>query len=215
MNQPGDALIERVKVRELAGIFRSRETLDDAADALLRAGFDRSDISLISRTAAREALGFDIPATELPEVPIAPRRPFISREDIVIAGAMGTAILMFAGSAIGAYIVIAGGGGSVSASAAAIAGACVGTTLGLWILVKLRRERLPEVDPTRGAAAELALLVRVRSAEQEAKAERILRAHHAVALRAHEIEVEKRVDDIPLSSLRIDPWLGDERLGKR
>jgi outer membrane lipoprotein SlyB len=214
MNAPTDAVIERIKARELAGIFWSRETLDAAADALLRAGFDRLDISLISRRAAREALGFDIPATELPEVPVAPRRPFFSRDDIVIAGAMGIGILMFAGAAIGAYAVVASGGGTFRATVAAVVGTCLGTALGLRIFIRLRRDRIPEVDPAQGDAAELVLLVQVRSHAQEAKAERILCDHHAAAIRAHEIEIEKRAEDLPLSSLRIDPWLGDERLGE-
>jgi hypothetical protein len=30
----------------------------------------------------------------------------------------------------------------------------------------------------------------------------------------HEIEIDKRFEDIPLSSLVLDPWLGSEPLGK-
>ena len=33
------------------------------------------------------------------------------------------------------------------------------------------------------------------------------------AVRVHEIEIEKRTEDLPLSSLRPDPWLGSEPLG--
>ena len=69
------------------------------------------------------------------------------------------------------------------------------------------------VSPDAGAAS-LILLVRVRSPEREAKAQEILLAHQAEAVRVHEVEVEKRLADLPLSSLRIDPWLGDERLGQ-
>jgi hypothetical protein len=28
-----------------------------------------------------------------------------------------------------------------------------------------------------------------------------------------EIEIDKRLQDVPLSSLRVDPWLGEECLG--
>jgi hypothetical protein len=34
------------------------------------------------------------------------------------------------------------------------------------------------------------------------------------AIRVHEIELEKRPEEIPLSTLRPDPWLGNERLGQ-
>ena len=60
----------------------------------------------------------------------------------------------------------------------------------------------------------LVLWVRVRSPEREEKAQQILREHGAEAVRVHEIEIDKRFEDIPLSSLVLDPWLGSEPLGK-
>jgi CDP-glycerol glycerophosphotransferase (TagB/SpsB family) len=76
MDQSNDTVIERVRVREVAGIFRSRDALDATVDALLESGFDRADIAVSSRYAAREKLGIDIPAEVIPEVPVVPRRPF-------------------------------------------------------------------------------------------------------------------------------------------
>ncbi|MEA2995828.1 MAG: hypothetical protein QOG74_1377, partial [Alphaproteobacteria bacterium] len=58
----------------------------------------------------------------------------------------------------------------------------------------------------------LILWVRVRDREREDEAQEILLRHGAQAVRVHEVEIAKRVEDIPLSSLRPDPWL-DERLG--
>jgi hypothetical protein len=55
--------------------------------------------------------------------------------------------------------------------------------------------------------------VRVRTPDQEDAAKYILMGHGAQAVRVHEIEIVKRPDAIPLSCLRPDPWLGDERLG--
>jgi hypothetical protein len=46
--------------------------------------------------------------------------------------------------------------------------------------------------------------------QHEEKALRILQLHSAKAVHVHEIE--KRMEDIPLGSLRPDPWLGNERL---
>ena len=43
-----DAVIERVRVREAAGVFRSREALEAAAEALRLAGFDRADIDVLA-----------------------------------------------------------------------------------------------------------------------------------------------------------------------
>jgi hypothetical protein len=62
---------------------------------------------------------------------------------------------------------------------------------------------------------ELVLLVRVSSAEEEAKATEILLRHGAQAVRHHEITIDKRLQDLlPLHSLRVDPWLSDEPLAQ-
>jgi hypothetical protein len=58
----------------------------------------------------------------------------------------------------------------------------------------------------------LILWVRVRSPEQEALAQEILRDHRAQAVRVHDIEIEKRAEDLPLGTVRPDPWLGSEPL---
>ena len=78
-------ILERVKVREVAGVFRSRDALDAAATALLSSGFDRADVDIIVGVEAREGLGgAKIAAEELPGVLAVPRQPVIAREDIVL-----------------------------------------------------------------------------------------------------------------------------------
>lgn len=50
--------LEGVKVREVAGVFRAREEIDKAVDALLLAGFDQSDIDLMATAdAVKETRG--------------------------------------------------------------------------------------------------------------------------------------------------------------
>ena len=69
-------VLERVKVREVAGIFRSRDVLDAAVGSLLSSGFDRADIDIVVVTEARRKLGgAGVAVEELPEVPAVPRRP--------------------------------------------------------------------------------------------------------------------------------------------
>jgi hypothetical protein len=41
----------------------------------------------------------------------------------------------------------------------------------------------------------------------------LLREHGGNAIHVHEVDLVMHTRDIPLSSLRPDPWLGDERLG--
>ena len=60
----------------------------------------------------------------------------------------------------------------------------------------------------------LLIWVRVRSPEKEAEAQEILTRHGGQAVHVHEIELATRPEDLPLHSLRVDPWLGDERLGR-
>jgi hypothetical protein len=53
----------------------------------------------------------------------------------------------------------------------------------------------------------------VCSPEQEALAQEVLLAHRAEAVRVHEIDLEKRPDNLPLGKVRPDPWLVSEPLG--
>jgi hypothetical protein len=76
----------------------------------------------------------------------------------------------------------------------------------------LRRERTLGLENLSEAHG-LLIWVRVRSPEKEAEAQEILMRHGGKAVHVHEIELTKRPDDLPLHSLRPDPWLGDERLG--
>jgi hypothetical protein len=213
MDRSSDTVIERAKIREVAGIFRSRDALDATAAELLESGFDRAELAVTSRQAVRQQLGIDVPAEELPEIPAIPRRPFFGPEDVTLVAGMGIGILMFAGAALGAFAVTVSGGSSVGAALAALVGGTVVGSIGTWIVRRLRRERAPEIDvPDR--VGELVLFVRVRSPDREAKAQEILTAHGAEAVRVQEIEIDKRLQDIPLSALRLDPWLGEEPLGR-
>jgi hypothetical protein len=212
MMQTIDTIIDRVRVREVAGIFRSQEQADAAVAALLSSGFDRADVDIATREDARQRLGIDVPPEELPEVPGVPRRPVIGREDVVLVSGTVVGIAAFAGAALGAGSVIADGGGAAAAIVTALSGAVLFAGIAAWILEMIRRRNTSEFDLP--AAAELILLVRARSPEREEKAQQMLREYGAEAVRVHEIEIEKRLEDVPLSSLRVDPWLGDERLGQ-
>ena len=174
-----DAVLERARVREVTGVFHSRQALDAAANELLLMGFDRADVDVVaSLDEIRKRL--DVPyvaAEELADVPQVPRRPLIAAEDITVF-----------------KVVVAG----------------VAFLLAARFFGRDEARGLDNLMATRG----LILWVRVRSPEEETLAQDILMAHRAKAVRVHEIEIEKRPDDLPLGSLRPDPWLGSERLGQ-
>jgi hypothetical protein len=90
-----------------------------------------------------------------------------------------------------------------------ILAAAIAFLLTVRVFRREEREGLDALMADRG----LILWVRVRSPEQENIAQEMLRAHGARAVRVHEIEIEKRPEDLPLGTVRPDPWLGSEPLG--
>ena len=214
MSEASDRGAERIKVREVAGVFRSREPLEAAVDALLRSGFDRADVDLTAGIdAVRQRLGnVYVPAEELADVPEVPREAFVAREEVTGALAGAAGILTFIGATAAAFGVVASGGALALAVAAAAGGLATAGGAGAVIARFLGREQARELQ-AQMAAGGLVLWVRVRSPEREDKAQRILKDHGAEAVCVHEIEIRKRFEDIPLSSLVLDPWLGSEPLG--
>jgi hypothetical protein len=214
MRESSDAVIERVKVREVAGVFHTRAALDQAIEALLLAGFDRADIDLMASVdSVRERLGgVYVAATELADVPDVPRRAFIPRRETksVLAGAVG--ILTFIGATAAAFSVVASGGALAAAAAAAGGGATGG--VGVLAMRRFMKQEEGEELEAQIIAGGLVLWVRVRSPEREEKAQQIFREHGAEAVRVHEIEIGKHLAELPLSAVRPDPWLGGERLGE-
>ena len=107
---------------------------------------------------------------------------------------------------------MASGGTLALALAAAAAGGTVTGGIGALIARHIGQKEADEIE-RQLARGGLILWVRVRSPDQERQAQQVLRDNAAEAVRVHELEIEKQLDDIPLSSIRPDPWLGSEPLG--
>jgi hypothetical protein len=214
MNEASERVIERVKVREVSGVFRSPSALDAAVSALLRAGFDRGDIDImadVDEIMAKLRTG-SISAAELSDLPAVPRWPVIRPEDVVLVVSGMAGIIAFVSAAVAALIVFASRGGTgAAATAAIIAGVVAGAIAAYFAYAYFSRDPNAEIRALVSAGG-VVLWVRVRSAEQERKALAILSENGASA-HSHEIEIEKRLRDLPLSSIRPDPWLGEHRLG--
>jgi hypothetical protein len=216
MSTKSDPVIERTKVREVAGIFHSRGELDAAVDALLLAGFDRADIDLLADLdEVQKALGpFHVAAEELADIGRVPRRPFIAPDDVTGTTALVMGVLATLGAGAAAYAVVASGGGTMAAAVSALLAAAVAGGIGGLLTIRLFGQDRTKSLESHMAARGLVLWVRVRSPGSEEQAQKILCVHGGRAIRVHEIEIEKRPEEIPLSSLRPDPWLGSERLGQ-
>src|SRR5262245_14348983 len=216
MNSASDEELDRARVREVTGVFYSSAALEDADEALLLAGLDRADIDRVSSLdeiyLRRGAV--EIAPEELADVPDVPRQAFITREDITAMVVMVSSTLAAFAAMIGALIVVAAGGGiGLTVAVAAIAAIIAGGIGFVAVARYAGRERQKGLEALMEAHG-LILWVRVRSPEREESAVRILRESGARVVRVHEIEIAKTVEDLPLSSLRPDPWLGPERLGQ-
>jgi hypothetical protein len=217
MSTTSDSAIEWARVREVAAIFHSRGELDAAVDALLLAGFDRADIDILADLdEVQKVLGpVHVAAEELADIGRVPRRPFLAPEDISGSTAVVMGVFGAFGAGAAAYAVVSSGGGTMAALAAALVAAAI--TGGIAALLNIRRlvgrDRAKSLEAHMEARG-LVLWVRVRSAEREDEAREVLCARGGRAIRVHEVTIEKRPEEVPLSSLRPDPWLGNERLGQ-
>jgi hypothetical protein len=216
MGTPSDDTLERARVREVAALFHSHEALEDTVEDLLLVGFDRADIDcLADLDEVRKRLGpVYVAHEELADIAQTPRRPVIMREDINVTLAVVVGVFASAGGIAAAFAVVASGGETAWAvTAALLAALAAGSIAGLLTIRAIRPPRSKALEPLL-AAHGLVLWVRIRTPDHEDRARQILRRHGGQAIRTHDIEVEKRPEEIPLGSLRPDPWLGDERLGQ-
>jgi hypothetical protein len=208
-----DTVLERRKVREVTGVFHSRKRLDSAANELLLAGFDRGDIDVLgSLTEIPKRLGpVYVAAEELPDIKRAPRRPLLVRDDITVANIVVASLVGAICGVAAAYMVLASGNSDAAAALIALLVGLAGAAIAFLVMTRIFRkeESLSELAARRG----LVLWVRVHSPEQEDRAQEILLSHGGEAVRVHEIEIEKRPEDLPLGTIRPDPWLGSEPLG--
>lgn len=217
MRAPSDMVLDLARVREVTGVFHSLEALEAAGDALLLAGFDRSDVDVIAPPdEVRRKLGAAayIPAEDLADMPGIPRQPFVADDDIaniriVAASTFGsisavfTALILFLRDSSPTQIGVMGV--LIGLIAAGIAFLALPRLLGSRKFSGIERSL---------AARGIIMWIRVHSDEQESQAREILLAHGASAVRVHEIDLAKTPEDLPLGSIRPDPWLGSERLGQ-
>jgi hypothetical protein len=202
MEPKADVVVEQVVVREVAGIVRTPEILEKVVDALELAGFDRADIDVMADVETiRKRFGtMFIPLEEFADVPGAPRRAFIHRDDISTARSTAFSVLFYVGATVAALGIAASGGSLAAALAAAAAAGTASGGLGALATRYLGRDRAKLIE-TMIMEGGLILWVRVRSEEAERLAEQIMRDGGAEAVRVHEITLDKRLSDLPLADV--------------
>jgi hypothetical protein len=211
-----DDMLEKVRSREVTGVFHSRKALEAAVQDLLVAGYDRGDIDVsASPDELQRRVNYQsIPPADLADIPTAPRQPFVGEDDVLITDAvLGSVVGCAVALAIVYYLVTRNIGPLSVVILPAVCGFAAGGAAVYWARRRLRRERARGLEKLSEAQG-LLIWVRVSSPEKEAEAQEILIRHGGEAVHVHEIDLAKRTEDLPLHSLRADPWLGDERLGQ-
>ena len=215
MIESSEDILDRMRTREVTGVFHSRKALVDAAEDLLVAGIDRADIDVSASVDELDRrLNYQaIPAADLTDMTITPRQSFVGTDDVLSAEAVAGSIAgCVAAVAVAAILVARGTEPLYVGIFSILSGLIMGGIAVTRVRRRLYRERtlgLEKQSEWQG----LLIWVRVRSPEKEAEAEEVLIRHGGQAVHVHEIELVTRSEDRPLHSLRVDPWLGDERLG--
>jgi hypothetical protein len=216
MHGPSEDILDRMRTREVTGVFHSRKALIEAAEELLVAGIDRADIDVsASVNEIDRRLNYQsIPPADLADMPIAPRQSFMGIDDVLSAEAVAGSIAgCIAAIAVAAILVARDTESFYVGILSILSGLVVGGIAVARVRRRLNRERTLGLE-RQSEWQGLLIWVRVRSPEKEAEAQEILMRHGGEAVHIHEIELTREPDDLPLHSLRPDPWLGDERLGQ-
>ncbi|UFW46371.1 MULTISPECIES: hypothetical protein [Bradyrhizobium] len=215
MSEPPDVL-DRIRTREVTGVFHSRKALDAAAQDLLSSGFDRADIDVsASPDEQQRRLNYQaIPAADLADIPAAARRPYVGGDDrlgleVVTASVVGCVVAL-----VMAFYLVSREMTPPSVILVSVLGGIVAAAVAIRPLRRvMQRDRVRGLEPVAEWEG-LLIWVRVQSPEKEALAQEILLRHDGEAVHIHEIDIAKTADDLPLHSLRPDPWLGNEPLGR-
>jgi hypothetical protein len=216
MHGSPDDILDRMRTREVTGVFHSRKALDAAAQDLLVAGIDRADIDVsASLDELQRRLNYaSIPPADLADSPAAARQPYTGEDDVLGTVTVVGSIAGCIGAIAVAFFLVARDMKPLSVGIfSVLSGLVIGGAAAILTRRRLHRERTLGLENLSEAYG-LLIWVRVRSPEKETEAQEILMRHGGEAVHVHEIELTKRPEDLPLHSLRPDPWLGDERLGQ-
>ncbi len=214
MPETSDDVLDRIRVREVTGVFHSRKSLNAAAQELLVAGVDRGDIDVSASLdeLKRRSNYASIPPADLADLSTAARQPLLGDDDVANAGAVVGGV---AGSVVAVFLAFYLPMQNIEPLAVAIIALLIGSVGGAFVILLVRRrlwrERTLGLEHLSEAHG-LLIWVKVRSPEKQDEAQEILIRRGAEAVHVHEIEIEKRAEDLPLHSLRPDPWLSDEQL---
>jgi len=205
MSQPED---DPFKVREVVAVFHNAQALEAATDALDKAGFPETTISIMADAkSVAEKLGHRFePVEKMEDDPNVPRRTFVSKADRGVEESVAIGLPLYIGAMAGAVAVVASGGAAAMALLVAAAGGAVGGGVGALLaraIGSAEAERLEEQIRQGG----ILLWVAVSDAEAERRAIDVLTAAGGTDVHAHEIAQTWEGPEIPFEHWNPDPFL--------
>ncbi|MGI9417257.1 MAG: hypothetical protein ACR2RA_05400 [Geminicoccaceae bacterium] len=174
---------------EAVAVFHDIADLDKAVESLIKAGFDKEDVSLLaSEATVEEKLGHRYERVEeLEDDPNAPRVAYRPLADFADTERTAANSLTYLPAMIAAGTVVASAGVVAAAiTGAAVGGAVLSTVLARW-LDKTHADHLQEQLEHGG----LLLWVNAPTEERQETAQRILKAHAATDVHVHDFAEAK------------------------
>jgi hypothetical protein len=200
-------------IREAVGVFHDRDSLLNAVEDLLSAGFDRSEISLLAgEDAVEKKLGHAYQKVqELEDDAGVPRAAFVGNHSLAIGRTGLIGGLAYVGATVAAGAVVASGGALAATIVAAVACGGGGGLLGAWAARLLGRDRAQALQHQLDRGG-LLLWVALRDQAHERRALAILGQSGADDVHVHELPASEVPADNPLSGVELDPFLPGSRI---
>jgi hypothetical protein len=177
-----DPIFDLATVGEVAGVFHSQKDIDVAVNALMLSGFDRSQADVIDSLDQLRQKPENVGSEKLTSVTLRRRRPFITREDFTLLNVLIASIVGAVSVAIDLDEVGSGESGLAVGVDTILVGFAFAGISSLLTTCLLRREQTDSLGALL-ARRGLILRVRVRSSQQEGKAQEILRVNKAEYVR--------------------------------
>ncbi len=192
------------EVREVVAVFDSEKALQGAVDALIAAGLDRADLTVLAGSGTIAEFG--VPVRDIEDAADAPRAGYVDPEARTEAK---TAL-------VGAPALVVGLGAALAAGSAGLAliptlALTVGGTLasgsaGL-LLARFFGHRHSAVIQSQIEAGGLVLWVHSADASADEAIRAVLAEHGARDVHQHVVRRSWGVDDVPLHDFNPDPML--------
>ena len=200
--------LETRKVREVVAVFSDAQELENAVDALEKAGFVQTNISIMAASkTVTEKLGHSYATVkDLEDSPKVPRRAFVGKADRGVEETAVIGLPLYLGAMLGAVAVVASGGAVAMALLAAAGGGAAGAGLGgvlAHAIGKSEADRLEENIREGG----ILLFVAVGDPATEQTAVRVLNEAGGTDVHPHTIEQTWEEPDVPFDKWNPDPFL--------